>query len=559
MRRRDGIGVRGCLLAIAMGSAAAYGQTAVTEPSFELASVRTSPKARDPYLMGPAIHGGKYEIRMATMADLVAAAYGVHSEKVLEGPSWLELDLFDIVAKAPARTEAADLRPLLRALLAERFHLRARQDSRLLPGFALKVVRRSALKEAAGAGAGESGCKLTAIGFGDRGAAPSPTPVQPEFSYACRNMTMAAFIGTLGDIPLSDRLFGDDPVIADQTGLEGAFDFDFKYSFPGGPGSSSTAAIVSIPEALERQAGLKLEAVKLPVPVIVVDSVDRKPTPDTPATVAGLQITPMPTEFEVAAIKPTLPETQGIRFNVKPGGRLEITGGTLKFLIEEAWGITDDMLVGAPKGLDSDRYDLVAKAPAQAYFDEGRWGPQIDENACMIMLRSLLAERFKLATHMEERPISAYTLLAGVKPKIRRADPNSRTKYKEGPANIDSKDPRNKTPILGRLVTVQNMTLADFAARLQDIAPGYIHAPVLDATGIDGSWDFTLSFSTAGQLQNGPNREGSLSSAGAAADPHGAISLPEAIDKQLGLKLELQKRPVSVLVIDHIEQKPTDN
>lgn len=534
---------------------AAFCQSAPSGSAFELASVRTSPKTKEPYPKGPAVHAGRYEVRTATMADLVAAAYGIHAEKVLDGPSWLELDLFDITAKAPPNTKAADLRPMLRALLEERFHLTARQDSRLVPAFALKVVRRSGLKEAT-ANPGESGCKAKFEGMGqDGGAAAQPAPsVPPAVSYTCRNVTMAAFTGTLTDMPLSDRQFGEDPVIADQTGLEGAFDFDFKYSLPGMGRGPSTGEIVSIPDALEKQAGLKLEQVKLPTPVVVVESVNRTPTPDSREAIEGLHITPMPTEFEVAAIKPTPPETQGIRFNVKPGGRLEITGGTLKFLIEQAWDITDDMLIGAPKWLDSDRYDLVAKAPAQAVFDEGRWGPDIDWDACMVMLRSLLADRFKLAAHMEDRTISAYTLLAGAKPKVKRADPNSRTKYKEGPATADSKDPRNKNPILGRLVTVQNMTLTDFASRLQSIAPGYIHAPVLDSTGLDGTWDFTLSFSTAGQLQNGGRGE-NLS----AADPNGAVSLPEAIDKQLGLKLELQKRPVSVLVIDRIEQKPTDN
>jgi uncharacterized protein (TIGR03435 family) len=96
---------------------------------------------------------------------------------------------------------------------------------------------------------------------------------------------------------------------------------------------------------------------------------------------------------------------------------------------------------------------------------------------------------------------------------------------------------------------------------LQGLAPGYIHAPVLDATNLEGSWDFTLSFSTAGQLQSG-GRSGEAPSAeitNAASDPNGALSLPDAIAKQLGLKMEQTKRPVKVLVIDHVEAKPTEN
>jgi uncharacterized protein (TIGR03435 family) len=102
--------------------------------------------------------------------------------------------------------------------------------------------------------------------------------------------------------------------------------------------------------------------------------------------------------------------------------------------------------------------------------------------------------------------------------------------------------------------------MARFAGMLQGLASGYIHAPVLDGTGLEGSWDFSLSFSAAGQLQSGRGggRGGEVSS-GEASDPNGALSLPDAVAKQLGLKLEQTKRPVKVLVIDHVEPKPTEN
>jgi uncharacterized protein (TIGR03435 family) len=162
-----------------------------------------------------------------------------------------------------------------------------------------------------------------------------------------------------------------------------------------------------------------------------------------------------------------------------------------------------------------------------------------------------------MQTHMEERPINAYTLTA-VKPKMKPADPNGRIRCTEGPA-ADQKDVRDAHPILGRLLNCQNMTMTRFASMLQGLASGYIHAPVLDATGLEGSWDFTLSFSTAGQLRSGGNSGASADSVAAASDPNGALSLPDAVAKQLGLKLEQTRRPVKVLVIDHIEEKPTDN
>ena len=83
--------------------------------------------------------------------------------------------------------------------------------------------------------------------------------------------------------------------------------------------------------------------------------------------------------------------------------------------------------------------------------------------------------------------------------------------------------------------------------------------PVLDATGLEGGWDFTFYFSAIGQLQGGGDRRGGEGATEGASDPTGALSLLDALPKQLGLKLEMQKRPLPVLVIDHIEQKPTDN
>jgi uncharacterized protein (TIGR03435 family) len=108
------------------------------------------------------------------------------------------------------------------------------------------------------------------------------------------------------------------------------------------------------------------------------------------------------------------------------------------------------------------------------------------------------------------------------------------------------------------------MTMDRFADMLQSLASGYIHAPVLNATGLPGSWDFTLSFSSIGQLRGGAGRPADGSAPPAAppseaSDPNGALSLPDAIAKQLGLKLEQTKRPVKVLVIDHVEQTPIEN
>jgi uncharacterized protein (TIGR03435 family) len=175
------------------------------------------------------------------------------------------------------------------------------------------------------------------------------------------------------------------------------------------------------------------------------------------------------------------------------------------------------------------------------------------------MLRALLIERFKLKTHTEERPVSAYSLLAS-RPKLTKADPASRTRCQAGPPPNTG---RNSNPALSRVVTCQNTTMARFAEQLQFLAGGYVQTAVEDATGLEGGWDFAVSFSPAGLVQGAPGgRGGDAAQPGggvlSASDPTGAMTLMEALDKQLGLKLEMRKRPMPVLVIDHVEEKPTD-
>jgi uncharacterized protein (TIGR03435 family) len=222
------------------------------------------------------------------------------------------------------------------------------------------------------------------------------------------------------------------------------------------------------------------------------------------------------------------------------------------------------MVANAPEWLDSDKFDILAKVSSDAQATAAQNGQQIDIDDLRHMIRALIEERFNMKAHMEDQPISAYTLLS-VNPKLRKADPLSRTRCKEGPGP-DGKDPRIANPNLNRLLTCQNMTMAQICDELQRVAAGYIYSPVLDSTGIQGSWDFTLSFSSADVTQaraagSGASSAGSgtASTDGSASDPNGALTLPDAVSRQLGLKLEKQKRPAPVLVIDHIDEKPTEN
>jgi uncharacterized protein (TIGR03435 family) len=547
----------------------AVGQTlSESAPQFEVADIHASSHTTQPVVQGPFYNGGRYELRSATMLDLIRTAYGVDPEKVVGGPNWLEMDRFDVFAQAPGGSTAESRRQMLQALLADRFKLVVHHDTKPIAAFALKVGKRPLLKETDGSG---SGCNFTVQNAPQppSGGGPPQGPITlPVILYTCKNTTMAAFAEGMLSMVGAGQYFNN-RLVVDQTGLQGAWDFTFKFTPKIPAGLATTGENIPLFDALDKQLGLSLEAGTVPMPVIAVDSANRKPTENSPDVTKSFP--PLPTEFEVAEIKPAVtPPGGGRGGGTAPpeikNGRIYLPGITLKNLISVAWDINgDDMMVNAPKWMDSERFDVIAKAPAGVAIGDltpSRSGMPVNIAALRPMLQTLLMERFQMKVHMEDRQIAAYTLVAA-KPKLKQADPTSRTKWHEGVAT-DSKDNKNANASLGRLVTCQNVTMTQFAELLPGIAPGYLHTQVMDATGLEGGWDFTFSFSPAGlfQLNQGRGAEeggAATTSVAEASLPSGALSLFDALTKQLGLKLEMQKRPTPVLVIDHVNQKPTDN
>ena len=554
---------------------AALGQTiSETTARFEVADIHSSPHTTQPFVRGPFYNGGRYELRFATMLDLIRTAYGVDPEKIVGGPNWLEMDRFDVFAKASGASTAESRRQMLQALLADRFMLAVHKDSKPIAAYALKVAKRSLLKETDGSG---SGCNFTVQNAPPppSGGGPPQGPITlPVIVYTCKNTTMAAFADGMLSMAGAGQYFNN-RLVVDQTELQGAWDFTFKFTPKIPAAIATTGESIPLFDALEKQLGLRLEAATVPMLVVAVDSVNRKPTENSADVTRSFP--PLPTEFEVAEIKPAVAAPGdggrggggGARPEIK-NGRVYLPGITMKNLITVAWDINgDDMLVNAPKWMDSDRFDVIAKAPAGVAIGDltpSRTAVPVNIEALRPMLRTLLVDRFQMKVHMEDRPVATYTLVTA-KPRLKQADPNTRTKWQEGAAT-DSKD-KNANASLGRLVTCQNVTMAQFAELLPGIAPGYLHTQVVDATGLEGGWDFTFSFSPAGLFQLNQGRggeEGGAAAGGGAAGPvpeaslpSGALSLFDALTKQLGLKLEMQKRPTPVLVIDHVNQKPTDN
>jgi uncharacterized protein (TIGR03435 family) len=465
------------------------------------------------------VRAGRYEIHNASILDLIRTAYDIEAAAVLDGPSFLALDRFDVIAKPPERTPPATINLMLQSLLADRFNLVARKDTRALPAWVLSTGAGK-LKLKPPDNSGDSGCRV----------------FDNNQRVSCRHVTMDAFAAWLRAGRLTTL-----PVL-NSTRIDGDWDFDFSYNVSGGmTGISENNPIL---DAIDKQLGLKLELQNTSQSVLIVESVDRQPTPN----VAGIEKSLPPfEEFEVASIRPCRTfELFGGR--VSAGGQVTTGCLSLGFHVMTAWdlcvevqatpnqvvGLCGDNLAGAPKWMGSRYFNIVAKAPVPVR------NPDVDATY-HAMLRNLLRTRFKMAAHYEDRLVDAYTLVAA-KPKLRKADPSSRTGCTSNGTLVG----------IPTVLTCRNVMMTQFAEQLNHHMPIVASGRrVVDASGIQGVWDLSLTYRVAaGANTNAP---------GVASDPAGGVSLFEALEQQLGLKLEKARRRLPVFVIDHIEENPTDN
>jgi uncharacterized protein (TIGR03435 family) len=219
--------------------------------------------------------------------------------------------------------------------------------------------------------------------------------------------------------------------------------------------------------------------------------------------------------FDVASVKPASPEEiQAGSSGCKTGhGRATCTNVTLKRCIVGSFHTGPGQIVGGPSWLDSDRFHIDAKAAA----------PVEDDAVLDAMMKALLAERFHLTLHRETRNLQALVVeVAKNGPKLEKAP--------GGEAVTDAGN--------GRL-TLKNTTMDGLAERLARVTD----LPVVNRTAIDGVFNMKLVWTPEGENPKGPGSPPSLFT---------------AIQEQLGLRLQSQKAPVEVLVIDHAE-KPAEN
>jgi len=219
--------------------------------------------------------------------------------------------------------------------------------------------------------------------------------------------------------------------------------------------------------------------------------------------------------FDVAVIKPNPPGGLGSAFGGLYHGTFTTTNVSLRRVVAAAYGMSESRVIG-PGWLDNLRFDIVAKAPAG-----------VPDTQSEPMLQTLLKDRFKLMAHLEPRELPV-CYLAIVKDGV---------KMPVYPAHDSGPDHSGAGPVLRG-----TLTAGQFAEKIARI----VNRPVIDKTGLTERYNIFLSYAP-------------LSPQGGETPEFGLPDFFTALQKQLGLKLQPGKASLEVIVVDHMDQMPTEN
>ena len=226
--------------------------------------------------------------------------------------------------------------------------------------------------------------------------------------------------------------------------------------------------------------------------------------------------------FEVATVKRSTAPPLAARIDASPSGLVTVIGIPLRELVRFAYSAVE--VIGGPSWISSDRFDIVAKAPAGAALDRS-------------MLQALLKERFNLQVHSEQRELALYDLV------LARNDKAIGPRLRPSKCGTSDVDPAGSCGLFriggGASITVEGMTMPELAARLAQFP--VVQRPVRDRTGLREAFDFQLDFVGANN-----------------SNPNAGPGLFTALQEQLGLKLEAGRGLVDVVVVDRAEP-PTEN
>lgn len=273
-----------------------------------------------------------------------------------------------------------------------------------------------------------------------------------------------------------------------------------------------------------------------------------------------------PWSFEVASLKPASPGTDGLimrRLSGGPGstdpGTFTYSNVTLKMLATMSYNLKDYQVEG-PEWIDSLGYDLIAKMPAGTTKEQAA-----------LMMQTLLAERFKVVFHRETKQMPVFALVVGKGgPKMKEV---------EGPAVPDGAPPDDRASLQAFLTSGPGirmrmspngvhmegqMTMAQLANALTR----QLARPVQDLTELTTTYDVDITWmpddmdranakmAAMGAMGGGP---GGLGGEAPRNAPEPTMTLAQALQEKLGLKLDARKSSAEVLIIDHAETVPVEN
>jgi len=249
--------------------------------------------------------------------------------------------------------------------------------------------------------------------------------------------------------------------------------------------------------------------------------------------------------FDVASVKPNRSGSTESSSFVQPGGRYTATNVTLRTLVKTAYSLHDDQVIGGPGWIDAERFDIAAKA-------EGYSTPSAFRDRARLMLRPLLADRFKLVTRHEHREIAVYSLV------LARTDGRFGPQFRRSSADACSGLPKAVRPAPGTAEPEMPMPcgaemyrLGHLAARgmaLSNLAfnvSRWTDRVVVDRTGLDGTFDWDVQWVPDPQVPD-------------PAHPPEGPSLFAALRDQAGFKLDGARAPVDVLIVESAARPDPD-
>jgi len=265
----------------------------------------------------------------------------------------------------------------------------------------------------------------------------------------------------------------------------------------------------------------------------------------------------VPLYFEAASVKPSDPKAgPGAGIRRQPGGRFNTFNTPVRLLITFAYQIQRFQLEGGPDWIASDRFDILAKPEREVPSTGAFFGGQ---DPLRMMLRTLLAERFKLAMHKETKELPIFELVLArqdgrLGPQLRPATVDCAARAAAAAKGGTPPAPSGPPGPGSCGITMNYVRVAGGGVTLRMLAnllEGPAQRLVIDRTGLTGNWDVEVNYAPdRSQMPPGVELPPGI-------DPNGP-SLFTALEEQLGLKLRPARGPVEVLVIDSVQQ-PTPN